>query len=111
MFANDSNSAIIHLTQYRSDGVMRILLSDFSRYSIHDELTKRSIRNRYLVLGLLILDAPVYIQKYVNRWSRKRINFLCIFALQHLVSDEFSTPVGPAVGWNVRHETSRLACL
>ena len=46
---------------------MTILRSDFPGYDTAEEITERSTRNRYLVLRLIIHDAPVYIHNVYAR--------------------------------------------
>ena len=77
MFVNDHNSAFLHPTQIRSGDVMTILRSDFSGYSTDEAIIERSIRNRYLVLRLLIHNVPVYIHNvYAPVKADVRVLFL-----------------------------------
>ena len=122
MFVNDHNSAFLHPTQNRSGGVMTILRSDFPVYDTAEEITERSIRNRYLVLRLIIHDAPVYIHNvYAPVKADERVLFFELLlshtfesAATHLVFGDFNTPLDPAVDASsgvIRHEMSRLVCL
>ena len=122
MFVNDHNSAFLHPTQNRSGGVMTILRSDFPGYETAEELTDRSIRNRYLVLRLLIHDAPVYIHNvYAPVKAEERVSFYELLlsntfesTASHIVFGDFNTPLDPAIdasSGTIRHEPSRLACL
>ena len=56
---------------------MKILRSDFPGYTIAEELTDRTIRNRYLVLRLIIHDAPVYIHNvFAPVKAEERVGFM-----------------------------------
>ena len=122
MFVNDRNSAFLHPTQNRSGGVMTILRSDFPGFDTAEGITERSIRNRYLVLRLIIHDAPVYIHNvYAPVKADERVLLFELLLSQtfesaatHLVFGDFNTPLDPAVDASsgvIRHEMSRLACL
>nr|CCA19883.1 AlNc14C81G5293 [Albugo laibachii Nc14] len=121
-FVNDTNSTQLHPAHNRSGCVMTILRSDFPGYTSVEEITERSIRNRYLVLRLLIHDAPVYIHNvYAPVKAEERVLFfsnctptISIQPSTHLVLGDFNTPLNPAVDASsgaIRHESSRLACL
>nr|CCA23004.1 AlNc14C176G8116 [Albugo laibachii Nc14] len=105
IFVNDTTSTQLHPTHNRSGGVMAILRSDFPGYTSTVEITDRSIRNRYLVLRLLIHDAPVYIHNvYAPVKTEERVLYFEQLlshnfdsASTHLVFGYLNTPLNPAI--------------
>ena len=122
LFVSDSNSLRSHPVRERVNGVMTIIRHDFPGSDSAQALTSVSVPDRYLVVRMAILGAPVYIYNAyapVNPAERKKnirssSNGSFEHSATHIVCGDLNTTLCHSLdcssGVN-RHEPSRLSCL
>ncbi|KAF1327938.1 putative Pollike protein, partial [Globisporangium splendens] len=122
VFVNDPNSQLDRPTRGRSGGVLTVLRSDVPGFEMAAEQPSLAVPGRYLVVKLMVSDAPVYIHNvYAPVDRQEKQQFFSSLETEgfedqatHLVLGDLNTPLDPRLDSSspdLRYEPARSSCL
>ncbi|KAF1318181.1 putative Pollike protein, partial [Globisporangium splendens] len=122
VFVNDPNSQLDRPTRGRSGGVLTVLRSDVPGFETAAEQPSLAIPGRYLVVKLMVSDAPVYIHNvYAPVDRQEKQQFFSSLSTEgfedqatHLVLGDLNTPLDPRLDSSspdLRYDPARSSCL
>ncbi|KAF1327222.1 putative Pollike protein, partial [Globisporangium splendens] len=122
VFVNDPNSQLDRPTRGRSGGVLTVLRSDVPGFETAAEQPSLAVPGRYLVVKLMVSDAPVYIHNvYAPVDRQEKQHFFSSLSTEgfddqatHLVLGDLNTPLDPRLDSSspdLRYDRARSSCL
>ena len=122
VFVNDPNATALVAPSTRSGGVMTVLRSDFPGFSTAQDLPALSVSGRYLVVKVMVQQAPVYVHNVYAPvdYHEKKVFFdhlpTAVFEANatHIVMGDLNTPLDPSVdssSGRARVSNGRSSCL
>ncbi|KAF1320324.1 hypothetical protein FI667_g12572, partial [Globisporangium splendens] len=122
VFVNDPNSQLDRPTRGRSGGVLTVLRSDVPGFKTAAEQPSLAVPGRYLVVKLMVSDAPVYIHNvYAPVDRQEKQQFFSSLSTEgfedqatHLVLGDLNTPLDPRLDSSspdLRYDPARSSCL
>ncbi|KAF1331469.1 putative Pollike protein, partial [Globisporangium splendens] len=122
VFVNDPNSQLDRPTRGRSGGVLTVLRSDVPGFETAAEQPSLAVPGRYLVVKLMVSDAPVYIHNvYAPVDRQEKQQFFSSLSTEgfedqatHLVLGDLNTPLDPRLDSSspdLRCDPGRSSCL
>ncbi|KAF1320234.1 putative Pollike protein, partial [Globisporangium splendens] len=122
VFVNDPNSQLDRPTRGRSGGVLTVLRSDVPGFETAAEQPSLTVPGRYLVVKLMVSDAPVYIHNvYAPVDRQEKQQFFSSLSTEgfedqatHLVLGDLNTPLDPRLDSSspdLRYDPGRSSCL
>ncbi|KAF1331450.1 putative Pollike protein, partial [Globisporangium splendens] len=122
VFVNDPNSQLDRPTRGRSGGVLTVLRSDVPGFETAAEQPSLTVPGRYLVVKLMVSDAPVYIHNvYAPVDRQEKQQFFSSLSTEgfedqatHLVLGDLNTPLDPRLDSSspdLRYDPARSSCL
>ncbi|KAF1327226.1 putative Pollike protein, partial [Globisporangium splendens] len=122
VFVNDPNSQLDRPTRGRSGGVLTVLRSDVPGFETAAEQPSLAVPGRYLVVKMMVSDAPVYIHNvYAPVDRQEKQQFFSSLSTEgfedqatHLVLGDLNTPLDPRLDSSspdLRYDPARSSCL
>ncbi|KAF1329066.1 putative Pollike protein, partial [Globisporangium splendens] len=122
VFVNDPNSQLDRPTRGRSVGVLTVLRSDVPGFETAAEQPSLAVPGRYLVVKLMVSDAPVYIHNvYAPVDRQEKQQFFSSLSTEgfedqatHLVLGDLNTPLDPRLDSSspdLRYDPAWSSCL